>query len=42
MRLKNDSELKEKIAANGDKYFQENLTEKKIGEKLLKVIQDYA
>lgn len=39
--LKNDPALKEKIAANGFKFFQENLTEKKLGEELLKVIQKY-
>ncbi|MDO8495772.1 MAG: glycosyltransferase [bacterium] len=38
LRLKNDAELKEKIAANGLNFFQENLTEKKLGEMLVKVL----
>lgn len=39
--LKNNPVLKENIAANGFNFFQENLTEKKLGEELLKVIQKY-
>lgn len=41
LQLKNNPDLKNRLADNGWKFFQENLTEKKLGEGLLKIIQKY-
>ncbi len=40
LELKNNSELKNKIAKNGHEFFVENLTEKKLGNNLLNVIKE--
>ncbi len=39
LQLKNDPALKDRLADNGYKFFQENLTEKKLGEMLIKILR---
>lgn len=40
LELKNNPALRRKIADNGYRFFEENLTEKKLGAMLLKIIED--
>lgn len=41
LKLKNDPALKDRLAHNGYKFFQEHLTEKKLGENFKQVISHY-
>lgn len=41
LQLKNNPALKDRLADNGYKFFQEHLTEKKLGESLKQVIAHY-